>query len=140
MENKELAFEIAKKSFNGKTDKGESPYINHLLRVAKIFKDDDFLYTIALLHDLLEDCKEWNEISLSCLFSENIVKTIVLLTRKKGQSYEDYIEQISTSSWATQIKRADLKDNLDISRLKEVTAKDIERLNKYINALKKLNG
>ena len=69
MENKELAFEIAKKSFNGKTDKGESSYINHLLRVAKIFKDDDFLYTIALLHDLLEDCKEWNEISLSCLFS-----------------------------------------------------------------------
>ncbi len=86
METKELAFKIAKNAFQNKTDKGGKPYFNHLVRVAEKFKDDDFLYPIAILHDLLEDCPEWNEISLRCLFSENIVSTIVVLTKKENEN------------------------------------------------------
>ena len=36
------------------------------------------------------------------------------------------------------VKIADISDNLDISRLKEVTDKDILRINKYKKALEKL--
>lgn len=140
MKANELAFEIAKKSFYEKKDKGGKPYFNHLVRVAENFKEDDFLYSIAMLHDLLEDCKEWNEKSLRCLFKDSIVDTIVLLTRKKNQDYFEYINAISESSWATKIKLADLKDNMDITRLNEVTEKDIERLNKYIKAYKILKN
>jgi len=93
-----------------------------------------------MLHDLLEDCPEWNEKSLSCLFGENIVKTIVLLTKQKNQKYSEYIDAINQSSWATKIKLADLKDNMDITRLNSVSEKDIERLNKYIEAFKILSA
>ena len=133
---KELAFQIAKKAFEGKIDKGGKPYFNHLVRVAEKFKEDDFLYPIAILHDLLEDCSEWNVKSLGCLFSENIVKTIELLTRKTGQDYFDYINEINQSSWAAKIKLADLKDNMDITRLENITDKDFQRLNKYLKAYK----
>lgn len=133
---KELAFQISKIAFEGKIDKGGKPYFNHLVRVSEKFTDDDFLYPIAMLHDLLEDCSEWNVKSLGCLFSENIVKTIELLTRKTGQDYFDYINDISQSSWATKIKLADLKDNMDITRLENISDKDFQRLNKYLKAYK----
>lgn len=133
---KELAFQIAKIAFEGKIDKGGKPYFNHLVRVAEKFKEDDFLYPIAILHDLLEDCSEWNVKSLGCLFSENIVKTIELLTRKSGQDYFDYINEINQSSWANKIKLADLKDNMDITRLENISDKDFQRLNKYLKAYK----
>ena len=133
---RELAFQIAKIAFEGKIDKGGKPYFNHLVRVAEKFKEDDFLYPIAMLHDLLEDCSEWNVKSLSCLFSENIVKTIELLTRKTGQDYFDYINEINQSSWATKVKLADLKDNMDITRLENISDKDFQRLNKYLKAYK----
>jgi len=136
---KELAFQIAKKAFEGKIDKGGKPYFNHLVRVAEKWKDDDFLYPIAMLHDLLEDCTEWNTKSLGCLFNDNIVKTIELLTKKEGQDYFDYINEINQSSWATKIKLSDLKDNMDITRLDNITEKDHQRLNKYLKAYKILS-
>ena len=133
---KELAFQIAKKAFEGKTDKGGNPYFYHLGRVAKSFINDDFLYSIAMLHDLLEDCPEWNETSLRCLFHENIVSTIAVLTRKDNEDYFDYIDRIKQSSWATKVKIADLEDNMNITRLESLEHKDFERLKKYLKAYK----
>lgn len=135
-DTKKIAFQIASKAFEGKVDKGGSPYFNHLTRVAEKFKDDELLYPIAILHDLLEDCPEWNETSLRCLFSENIVSTIAVLTKKENEDYFDYIDRINQSSWATRIKLADLKDNMDITRLETVTDNDYKRLNKYLKAYK----
>jgi len=137
---RELAFQIASKAFEGKTDKGGKPYLNHLVRVAKKFENDDFLYLIAMLHDLFEDCPEWNAKSLICLFNENIVKTIEILTRKENQSYDDYISCINESSWATKVKLADLKDNMDITRLSDLGTKDFERLKKYLKAYNTLTS
>jgi (p)ppGpp synthase/HD superfamily hydrolase len=139
-DQKELAFFIAHKAFEGKTDKGGNAYFTHLIRVAENFKDDEFLYPIAMLHDLLEDCPEWNVDSLSCLFHENIVKTIDFLTKKENQDYFDYINEISKSSWATKVKLADLKDNMNITRLNELGTKDFERLQKYLKAYKILKN
>jgi (p)ppGpp synthase/HD superfamily hydrolase len=136
MDTKYLAFEIAKYAFKDKTDKGGKPYFEHLVRVARKFKDDDFLYPIALLHDLIEDCPEWNRTSLRCLFVENIVNTIEVLTKKKNEDYFEYIDRINQSSWATKVKKEDLKDNMDITRLQNLTEKDFERLNKYFKAYK----
>jgi len=136
---KELAFQIAKKAFDGKIDKGGKPYFNHLIRVSEKFKEDEFLYPIAMLHDLIEDCPEWNEIYLRCLFSENIVSTIAVLTKKENEDYFDYIDRINQSSWATKVKLSDLKDNMDITRLDTISEKDYQRLNKYLKAYKILS-
>lgn len=140
MNSKELAFEIAKKAFASKKDKGGKPYFDHLVRVAKPFIEDDFLYSVAMLHDLLEDCPEWNEISLRHLFSENVVSTIVVLTKKNNETYDEYISRINESSWATKVKLSDLRDNMDITRLSDLGTKDFERLNKYLKAYKFLGG
>ena len=41
---------------------------------------------------------------------------------------------------AARVKLADLADNLDVGRLSEVTAKDSERLNRYLQARARLKA
>ncbi len=84
MNIKELALQMAEKAFEGKTDKSGQHYINHLLRVAERYNSDE-IYTVAILHDLLEDCPEWTEKNLKCIFEDKIVNAIVVLTKKKGE-------------------------------------------------------
>jgi (p)ppGpp synthase/HD superfamily hydrolase len=134
----ELAFQIAKIAFKDKVDKGGKLYFEHLLRVAKPFEQEPHLYIIGILHDLLEDCPEWTEKALSCLFDKNIVDAIVLLTKLPNEDYFQRIDKINESSWATKVKLSDLKDNMDITRLKNLTEKDFKRLQKYLTAYKTL--
>lgn len=135
-----LAQHIAEVSFEGKTDLAGRPYIEHIKRVAGKFSSLPTICSVALLHDLLEDCPEWNQNSLRVFFSKQIVDAVVALTKKKGQSYNDYIMQVKANSLAKEVKIADLRDNMDITRFeRELTAKDMMRLKKYHAAYMKLN-
>lgn len=137
----DTALAIVSYSFAGKFDKSGEPYIKHLREVADtvtVLGPNQETKTIALLHDILEDCPEWNEKSLGAFFSKNIIEAVMLLTKKPGQSYEDYIEKIATSSWATAVKVADLKHNMDITRLKKLNDVDFVRLEKYHTAFRRL--
>ena len=140
----ELAELIAKESFRNKKDKAGRPYYGHLNRVREMAKISagnwDYIQVVALLHDLLEDCPEWNETILRHFFSTAIVDSIVFLTKTNGQNYDSYIENISNNEWARVVKIADLKDNMDITRLESLDEKDFERLNKYHKAYKKLTS
>lgn len=145
MEFLKLAEQITKKAFDEKVDKAGQPYYNHLIRVASNVPDygqteGHALKTIAVLHDLLEDCPEWNEKALRTLFPDVIVNRVVLLTHRKEQSYDDYIKQIKEDGWATEVKLADLRDNMDLTRLPEITDKDVTRLRKYLKAYRFLMG
>ncbi len=125
------AMVIATKGFENKVDKGGQPYILHCYRVMQAMPDDDELKTIAMLHDCIED----GVCSLRYLveqgFSERVIQALVLLTHDKQYSYDAYINQVSQNIDAIVVKLADLKDNMDITRLPELTDKDIERLKKY---------
>jgi len=141
----DLAVDIVKKAFGGKVDKADQPYINHLIRVMNacpnIGNSDDYcdLKIITLLHDLLEDFPtEWDEGRLRCLFSNNIVEGVIALTHKQGQSYNDYISQILENQLATIVKKYNLEDNMDMTRLKTITTDDINRLKKYHKAYKRI--
>lgn len=131
---RELAFTIARNAFELKIDKAGQPYFNHLCRVAEQFKEDDLLYVVAILHDLLEDIPEWNIHSLRHVFTENVCSTIEVLTKNPKEDYFEYINRIKQSSWATKVKLSDLKDNMDITRLEKITDVDYQRLNKYLKA------
>ncbi len=131
---KDLAFKIIKKAFDGKTDKGGHPYIDHLKRVSDNCPDIGDVKTVALLHDLLEDCPEWSAKALRTFFTDDVVDSVIALTQGAGQSYKDYIGQVLENEWATIVKRHDLKDNMDITRLTELTQKDFDRLKKYHEA------
>ena len=129
--------EIVTKAFEDKKDKVGKPYVNHLERVASKFENET-LKTIAYLHDILEDCPEWNEERLSEIFPDSIVKAVVCLTHKEGQSYEDYISQVMTNELSILVKIEDLKDNMDLTRLESITESDIIRIKKYHSAYKRL--
>ena len=66
-----------------------------------------------------------------------------MLTRVKPIEYDDYIENLikKGSVEALHVKLADLENNMDISRIKNPTVKDIERVRKrYIPTHAKITG
>lgn len=117
----------------GQTDKAGAPYTDHLKAVAAAFSDDT-LQAIAWLHDILEDTDLRAEDLRSFGFTEEVIRTVVDLTRISGEDYEDYIRRLSKNPLAVQVKLADLHHNMDLSRLPEVTPKDLKRLEKYRKA------
>lgn len=135
----EKAILIAEIAFIDKVDKAGEAYLWHLERVASNF-ESEILKTIAYLHDILEDCYDWNEERLSEHFPDSVVKAVICLTHKEGQSYDDYISQVMENDLSVIVKMADLKDNMDLTRLETITDSDIERTKKYHSAFKRLNN
>ena len=131
------AIELAKQHHEGQTDKAGKPYIEHPLRVMNQVESEEEKI-VAVLHDIVED----TNISLNDLrnegFSEEVVSAVECLTKQDGENYDSYIERISFNPLAVKIKLADLEDNRDLTRLPEVTDKDLERVEKYDKALEKL--
>ena len=129
--------ELAKQHHEGQTDKAGKPYIEHPLRVMNQVESEEEKI-VAVLHDIVED----TDISLDDLrnegFSEKVVSAVECLTKQDGENYDSYIERISFNPLAVKIKLADLEDNSDLTRLPEVTDKDLERIEKYDKALEKL--
>jgi hypothetical protein len=41
------------------------------------------------------------------------------IVQKENRDYFEYIDRINQSSWATKVKISDLRDNMDITRLKK---------------------
>ena len=123
--------ELVLKVFDDKVDKGGLPYFNHLFKVYENVSNYNEKI-VALLHDIIED----TNISIKDLedfgYSENIVKSITYLTKKKGEYYPDYIDRIinSLDICALNVKLADLKHNMDINRIKNPTINDYERISK----------
>lgn len=127
---------LATQRHSGQFDKAGRPYILHPLKVMHYLKsDDEELQCIALGHDLLEDTyKDFEDGVLhlrSLGFSQRVIRGIMALTKRHGQSYPEYQLQVKINSDAVKVKMADLRHNSDIRRLKGVTAKDIERTVRY---------
>lgn len=117
---------------NGQVDKAGMPYILHPIRVMVKMKSLT-LKKIAILHDVLED----SSISIDDIrntFGEEVSTPLEFLTRKNGQSYDDYIHKISENSDATIVKIADLEDNMDVTRIDSLKGDDLQRLVKYTRA------
>lgn len=97
------------------TDKAGLPYIWHPIRMAQRTNNADEK-VVCLLHDLLEDtdCKAHN---LYFHFPDHIVKAVQLLTKKKCDTYKDYLLAIRENRLAKTVKLLDLEDNSDVTRL-----------------------
>ena len=138
-----LAKRIVNRSFRDKTDLAGKPYTNHIYRVfesVESYGPNGETKIIAILHDLLEDCPEWNQDVLRHFFPDSVVDAVQTLTKRKGEEYFDYIKRIISYDvqYAKYVKLADLKDNMDLTRLDTITDKDLERVKKYHQAYKML--
>lgn len=95
---------------------------------------------VAYLHDVIEDT------SLTLLdlkkegFSKNIIEAVDILTKKKGQDYQSYLNLVKKNELARVVKLADLRHNSDLTRLPLITEKDLERNKKYSSAIRFLRA
>lgn len=133
------AMEMCAKAHRCQKDKAGMPYVMHPMRVAATFTDPQ-LVIIALLHDVLEDSTDITAEEIHDTFGENILNTILALTRTKGEDYFDYIGRVRKDTDAVKVKLADLKDNMNIIRLYYIMDSDMRRLNKYKDAYIILNS
>lgn len=101
--------------------------------------EDENSLCIALGHDLIED----TDINYGYLINEfnvEIADGIMDLTNNQ-ESYDDFITKVTAcSSNIIKIKLADLRHNMDVTRLKGFADKDIDRMNKYLLAYIKLSS
>jgi (p)ppGpp synthase/HD superfamily hydrolase len=123
---------------DGQFDKGDKPYILHPLHLMHQLMFDAQLATIAVLHDVIEDSLITTQDLRNDGFSARVINAVDLLTHKKEHSYTEYIYRIAGNYDAIRVKRKDLEHNSDITRLKGVTEKDLERIEKYHKAFTSL--
>lgn len=129
----QLAKEVATKAHEGQKDKGGQPYILHPTTVAS-YLDKPEHKMIAYLHDVCEDTPMTIEEIHDLGFSKTVTDALRLLTRKKEVPYEEYVRQIAKNPNARLVKLADLRHNMDLSRIPYPTEKDYRRLEKYKKA------
>lgn len=132
------AHEVAKKAHFGQTDRAGIDYIKHPETVASFVTTDEEK-AVAYLHDVIED----TTLTLLDLkkegFSKNIIEAVDILTKKKGQDYQSYLNLVKTNELTRVVKLADLRHNSDLTRLPLITEKDLERNKKYSSAITFLN-
>ena len=130
----DLALSIARKAHEGQLDKAEVDYIEHPIYVASQV-DTEEEKAVALLHDVIEDSPVSAEGLLQAGLPETVVTAVQVLTKKKEQDYQTYLETVKKNPLARVVKLSDLKHNSDLSRLSSITEKDRERLKKYKKAI-----
>lgn len=138
MPDLERALQIAVKFHEGQKDKNGAPYVFHPIRVMMRCTDPTAKIA-ALLHDVVEDSHLEMADLLAEGFSQEVLDVVSLLTHDPAVSYEDYVEAIARHPLAVQVKLADLEDNSDVRRLREVNEKTLERFKKYLTAYIRLS-
>lgn len=132
--NLSLAIKIATEAHDGQVDRGGAAYILHPLRVMLAVQGDRERIA-AVLHDVAEDCPGWPLARLKEQhFSGAVCDALDALTRREGEAYFDFIARCAADPIARVVKLADLKDNCDLSRIRNPTEKDAERVRKYVDA------
>ena len=129
----EKAIQIALEAHKGQTDKAGAPYLLHLIRVMNAGQTENEKIC-SILHDLVEDTPWTFEDLRREGFSEEVIKSLVCVTKQPNEPYTHFIERIKKNSLATKVKLNDLRDNMDITRLTFITEEDTQRLNKYLSA------
>ena len=130
------AIEIAASANKNQADKGGSPYILHPIRVMMSLDTEDEKI-VGVLHDVVEDSDVWN---FECLreegFEENILSALKSVTKlSEDEDYQQFIKRAGQNEIGRNVKIADIKDNLDVTRIGTLNEKDLLRINKYKEAL-----
>lgn len=131
---------IAAAAHAGQVDKAGAPYFAHPARVAAA-QADAAARCVAYLHDVVEDCPGW---TLARLADEgmppDVIAAVDALTKRAGEDNEAYLARVLANPLAVRVKIADLRDNMDLSRIAQPSGKDLARLEKYKRMLPRLEA
>jgi len=134
------ALRVAIESHAGQTDRAGAPYILHVLQVLAGCRPDPDAMVAAALHDVVEDTpKTLDDLRLEG-FPDRIIEAVDALTRRDGETYEDFIERVARVPLARKVKLADLQHNMDVRRLPHVGPSEAARLERYRLAWTRLGG
>ncbi len=139
MSTPERALQIAVRAHAGQQDKSGAAYIFHPLRVMSRCRSDE-ARIVALLHDVVEDTSVTFAELEGDGFSEAVLNALRLVTHREEVPYEDYVRAIAANPLAREVKLADLEDNCDLRRLREVDDRAVKRLQKYHRAFQILSS
>ena len=154
IEQQIYAQSLVMEKFYHKTDKVGKPYMYHLHKVATMSytmawklshrwnADCDFAmkcFIVGLLHDIVEDTDVTVE-ELSEHFEPDVVKAVSLVTRLKGEPYEEYFENVLSSNnlIALIVKYCDACHNGDARRYPYTTKENRKKCRKYHERAKKI--
>lgn len=147
------ALPLARKFHNGQYRKGDVivngisyklPYVLHVLKVCSTIislhlpleeRDLDILLASALLHDSLEDCKDYfptGDTDLMTIygFPKEIYQIVTLVSKRSGATEEEldeYFNKIKKNRLALVIKLADRSHNVE-----DLYVMKLEKLHKYV--------
>lgn len=135
----ERAIAIAEQQHAGQVDKAGRPYIEHPLRVMKAMSNDAERI-VAILHDVIED----TDLTLNDLaaegFPDYILEALDSVTRRDGETYDDFVARAAKNPIGRRVKYADLQDNANLARIATPTAADLARAEKYRRAMVQLDA
>lgn len=120
-------------------DKSGLPYVFHPFHLAEQM-DSEEAVCVALLHDVMEDTDATADDIRAAGMSDAVVDALLLMTHDSAVEYMDYVRALSSNDLAREVKMADLRHNMDRSRIDHPTAKDEARWEKYASALALLSG
>jgi len=137
--NLERAIEIGVIAHKDQKEKSGAPYILHPLRVMLSLESEDERI-VGVLHDVVEDTP-WTFGQLRVEgFSDNVLAALDTVTIRANEDYWDFIARSAGNAIGRQVKMADLRDNMDLSRIPEPTEKDLTRIEKYKQAMAQLGA
>jgi (p)ppGpp synthase/HD superfamily hydrolase len=140
----EEAILLASLGHIGQTDRGGHPYILHPMAVMERVKHHNAdTATVAILHDVMEDCHYCTEERLlQAGFKPVVVEALTYLVRPREVSILDAAQKLAVQDirnpavvMAMRVKIADYLENMRLDRLPVVHAKDIARTGLYGQAL-----
>ena len=134
-----IARAIAERAHAGQVDKAGKPYIGHPAHVA-VSVEGDKAKAVAWLHDVVEDTPMTFDDLRAAGIDDEVLAALELLTHDKTVPYMAYVAAIRENDLARTVKLADLAHNSDLSRLPEVTDADLQRVEKYRQAMGLLRG
>ena len=133
------AVAIAERQHAGQVDKAGRAYIEHPMRVMAAM-DTDAERIVAVLHDVIED----GDVTLAQLADEGfpsyLLAALDAVTKRAGETYEDFVARAALDPIGRRVKIADLRDNADLSRIAQPTPADLARAEKYRRALAQLGA
>ncbi len=124
------AIMIATEAHFGLRDKAGAPYILHPMRVMMAM-DTIEGKIVGILHDTIEDTDVTLVMLLEEGLSEKNVHSIDCMTRRKGETYQDFLVRIVSDEIASECKLKDMRDNGNIFRLHQVERKHLSMIKKY---------
>lgn len=132
---------LVAEAFAEDVDKGGRPYVMHcwavMDNVKKMGVTDDLHLGLAFAHDIGEDkphlLSRLLGIAAKYGYLDEFESGLKLVTRREDETYRQFIWRIAQCGRIKiiKIKKADLKHNTCITRLKGIGPSDLSRMKKY---------